>query len=186
MIGERAKEDWKQLRATVGAFVGRRVRGPDAEDVLQDIFVRIQRGLPKLHDDARFGPWVYQVARSAVADYFRAKQRTLPPEATDGQADSDPDDVAAELAGCVAAYVAKLPSPYREAVTLTELQGMTQAAAAEVVGVSLSGMKSRVQRGRAKLREMIGECCELTLDARGSVVDYECRSAVRAGTCGCS
>jgi len=74
---------------------------------------------------------------------------------------------------CVALFVAPLPSPYREAITLTELQGLTQKEAAEMVGTSLSGMKSRVQRGRDKIREMFDECCEISADCRGRVVDCE-------------
>jgi len=70
--------------------------------------------------------------------------------------------------------VARLPSPYREAVTLTELQGLTQKEAAEMVGVSLSGLKSRVQRGREKIRAMFEACCEISVDCRGRVV--ECAS----------
>jgi RNA polymerase sigma-70 factor (ECF subfamily) len=68
--------------------------------------------------------------------------------------------------------VARLPSPYREAVTLVELEGLTAREAAEMVGISVSGMKSRVQRGRAQLREMLDACCEIALDARGKVVEF--------------
>jgi RNA polymerase sigma-70 factor (ECF subfamily) len=68
--------------------------------------------------------------------------------------------------------VARLPSPYREAVTLVELEGLTVREAAEMAGVSVSGMKSRVQRGRAQLRQLFDECCEIALDARGKVIDY--------------
>ena len=71
--------------------------------------------------------------------------------------------------------MAALPSPYREAVTLTELQGMTQKDAAEMLGISLSGMKSRVQRGRQRIREMLQACCGIALDARGHVLSYERR-----------
>jgi RNA polymerase sigma-70 factor (ECF subfamily) len=65
--------------------------------------------------------------------------------------------------------VARLPSPYREAVTLTELEGLTQKDAAEMLGVSVSGMKSRVQRGRERIRRMFEECCEMSVDCRGHV-----------------
>ena len=69
------------------------------------------------------------------------------------------------------------PSPYREAITLTELEGRTQREAAEMLGISLSGMKSRVQRGRAKLRAMLEACCEIAVDARGKVIACEPRAA---------
>lgn len=75
-----------------------------------------------------------------------------------------------ELATYIVPLVAMLPSPYREAITLTELEGLTQQEAAEMVGISLSGMKSRVQRGRRLLRQALDECCEIALDARGAVM----------------
>jgi RNA polymerase sigma-70 factor (ECF subfamily) len=74
---------------------------------------------------------------------------------------------------------ARLPSPYRQAVTLTELQGLTQKDAAELLGVTLSAMKSRVQRGRERIRQMFEECCELTLDCRGRVTECTPRKVRR-------
>ena len=76
---------------------------------------------------------------------------------------------------CVALFVARLSSPYREAITLTELEGLTQKAAAEMLGISLPGMKSRVQRGREKVRAMFDECCSVSVDCRGRVVECEPR-----------
>jgi RNA polymerase sigma-70 factor (ECF subfamily) len=76
----------------------------------------------------------------------------------------------------VALFVARLPSPYREAITLTELEGLTQREAAEMLGISVSGMKSRVQRGREKIREMFEECCRISVDCRGRVVECEPRA----------
>jgi predicted DNA-binding protein (UPF0251 family) len=77
------------------------------------------------------------------------------------------------LAAFAAAAVARLPSPYREALTLTELQGVTQLAASKLLGISPSGMKSRVQRGREKLRQLIESSCDISLDVRGGVIACE-------------
>ena len=79
------------------------------------------------------------------------------------------------MAGYAALFVSMLPSPYREALTLTELEGLSQREAAEMLGISTSGMKSRVQRGRAKLRQALEDCCHIALDARGRVTDFEVR-----------
>ena len=81
--------------------------------------------------------------------------------------------------------MACLPSPYREAITLTELEGLTQAEAARMVGISVSGMKSRVQRGRARLREMFEACCEIALDGRGAVMQCEPRPLEHIPDCLC-
>src|SRR5689334_19794711 len=172
---------WAGLEAQLRPFVARRIPTSDVDDVMQNIFLRVQRGLADLRDDERFVPWSYQVARSAIADHNRAALRH--PLAFDEAVDDtgsaailDHDNhLEQELATHVAPFVASLPSPYREALTLTELEGLTQKEAAEMLAVPLSTMKSRVQRGRERLREIFDACCEISLDARGHVMGCEPR-----------
>lgn len=185
---------WRDLERRLRPFVARRIRASaDVDDVVQDVFLRMQRGLAALRDDERFGPWVYQVARSAIVDHQRAQARRpvaveAPPEVA---VETDDDEQAAaratdDLVDAIAPFVAALPSPYREALTLTELEGMTQRDAAAMLGISLSGMKSRVQRGRVRLRESLEACCSIAVDARGRVVSCEPRPDGRLpdGCCG--
>ena len=184
MIGPELREAWPALAARLRPFVARRLpREADVDDVLHDVLLRVQRGQAELRDEQRFGPWVYRVARGVVVDHLRAAARRPPdlapleaieevpatPEAQDDRAAS------AALAARVPAFVAALPAPYREALTLTELEGLTQAESAERLGVSWSGMKSRVQRGRVQLRAALEACCDIERDARGKVVGFERR-----------
>lgn len=186
MLDASARGAWDLLAERVGAFIARRLPHEDAEDVRQEVLLKIFKGAPDLNDDARFGPWVYSIARNAVVDRMRSRQlptaelENAPESRTTAQ---EPD--AAPLLDCVAPFVARLPSPYRDALTLTDLRGLTQQEAAEMSGVTLSGMKSRVQRGRRMLREMFEECCQLTVDARGKVIDANRRSEDHGAGCGC-
>lgn len=181
MIEPAARGAWRELEAKLRPFVARRVRSDvDVDDIVQDVFLRMQRGLAGLRDEERFGPWVYQVARSAIVDHQRvaAKHRVIDAEGSEEQpleVDDDDRAVEEELAGYLAPFVAMLPSPYREALTLVELEGLTQKQAAQMLGVSLSGMKSRVQRGRVQLRKALEDCCHIALDARGRVLSCEPR-----------
>ena len=152
----------------------------DVDDVLQDVFLRMQRGLSGLRDEERFGPWVYRVARNAVVAHQRraVKHRLPDDEVVPVELAADDDDdgaVERELAGYLAPFVATLPSPYREAITLTELEGLTQKDAAQRLGVTLPAMKSRVQRGRQMLRRSLEDCCDIALDVRGKIVACEPR-----------
>jgi RNA polymerase sigma-70 factor, ECF subfamily len=193
MIEASARNAWTTLDGELRPFLARRLRSPaDVDDVLQDVFLRIQRGLPRLREEERFGPWVYQIARSAVAAHRRTAARhpstsSEPPEDAAPAPDDDDEDgaVARELATTAAAFVAMLPSPYREALTLTELEGLTQKEAAAMLGVSVSAMKSRVQRGRQRLREALEDCCRIALDARGRVIGCEPRPDGRLPNCRC-
>jgi RNA polymerase sigma-70 factor (ECF subfamily) len=166
---------WHDVAARLGPYIARRVAPADVDDVLQDVLLRMHRGLGALRDDDRLTGWMYRIAHSAIAERGRDLRRhpvAAQPELADAPTEPAPDRTAAEaLARCLTIFVARLPSPYREAITLVELEGMTLRAAAEAMGVSVSGAKSRVQRGRARLREMIEACCDIAVDARGGVTD---------------
>jgi len=174
---------YRDLEARLRPFVARRVSDASAvDDVMQDVFLRMQRSLGDLREEQRFGPWAYQVARSAVAEHRRARARHPlatgePPEhAVDPSEKQDDRAMEQQLATYITPFIAMLPTPYREALTLTELEGVTQKDAAEMIGVSLSGMKSRVVRGRERLRKLLDECCEIALDTRGQVIDCQPRN----------
>jgi RNA polymerase sigma-70 factor, ECF subfamily len=182
VIPAEARGAWREVEARLRPYVARRVPPADVDDVVQETFVRVYRGLATLTDGERFGAWVYRIAGSAIADSERLRARHPPAPAAPTEEPSEPaaagpdDHLEAELSECIALFVARLPSPYREAVTLTELQGLTQKDAAVMLGVSLSGMKSRVQRGRERIRRMFEECCELSVDCRGHVTECTPRS----------
>jgi RNA polymerase sigma-70 factor, ECF subfamily len=170
----------RELEERLRPFVARRVPKSEVDDVLQDVFLRAQRALPQLRDEERFGSWMYRVARSAIAESHRQRARhpllegedPEPPLEIDG---SDPTPLEIEVAAYLVPLISRLPSPYREALTLTELEGFTQQAAANALGISLSGAKSRIQRGREKLRALLDDCCRIGVDARGRVIDCEPR-----------
>jgi RNA polymerase sigma-70 factor, ECF subfamily len=181
MISPEARGAWKELEQRLRPYLARRVASPaDIDDLLQDILVRMHQSLGALRDEERFGGWVYRIANSAIIDKARRHARSPHATSSDDEAvaalpESDSDGLQSELGECVALFVSRLPSPYREAVTLTELEGLTQKQAAEMLGISLSGMKSRVQRGRDKIRYMFEECCQISVDCRGRVIECEPR-----------
>jgi RNA polymerase sigma-70 factor (ECF subfamily) len=172
-----------EFQRRLRAFVSRRVRNPaDVEDVLQETFLRIHRHVGEVRGADRLTAWVFQVARSAMVDHYR---RGRPPgEALGGhepaedraavEADESPRELE-ELAGCLAPMVESLPPSDRQAIEMTELKGLTQREASSRAGVTLSGMKSRVQRARRKLKGMLLECCHVELDRRGGIVSHEPR-----------
>ncbi len=191
MIDTAMQGAWGELTNKLRPFIARRVAPADTDDVLQEVLLRMQRALPDLRDDERFGPWAYRVTRSAIVDHQRARARRVPllsgvPGEVERCAESHDDYPAEEeLATYVSQFVSMLPSPYREALTLTELEGLTQREAAEMVGLSLSGMKSRVQRGRQLLRGALEDCCRIALDARGRVIGCEPRPDGKLPGCAC-
>jgi RNA polymerase sigma-70 factor (ECF subfamily) len=181
-------EVWGAFAPPLRAFLARRVPpGVDAEDLVQDVFLRVIRHAETLRSVERPEAWLFQIARNALRDSLRVRLRR------DGRTDTldvdlpaDVDEAAdhaaeAELAPCLTGMIGRLAEPYRAAITLTSLQGLTQSEAARVAGVSISGMKSRVQRGREQLRGMLVQCCAIAVDVRGGISDFHER---QTGACG--
>jgi RNA polymerase sigma-70 factor (ECF subfamily) len=190
---------WSRMHRPLLAYIRRRVATPhDADDILQDVFVRIHANLGDLRDTENVTAWVFQITRNVITDYYRQRAASAGalarlaehvdehvPVVPDGEAGADIFRQASdEFAQCLEPMLGEVPEPYRQAVTLTEIKGMTKKEAAEKLGVSLSGMKSRVQRGRGKLKEVILDCCEVELDRRGGLVDYRRRRAPGGNGCG--
>jgi RNA polymerase sigma-70 factor (ECF subfamily) len=193
MVSGSRQSDTQQLWAAFGerlrAFIRRRVGSDaDADDILQEVFLRIHRHANTVERQERLVSWLFQVTRNAIADYYRApvRRRELPSGAPsdlegawgqtwDGVEDGDGESLEArrELATCLGPMIDQLPPRYRAAVTLVDLEGMSQKEAAARFGVSLSGMKSRVQRGRQALEHLLHDCCRIELDAGGRITDYQ-------------
>jgi RNA polymerase sigma-70 factor (ECF subfamily) len=180
---------WAEFAARLRAFVAHRApAGIEPDDVVQEVFVRVIRHLPSLRDTERIEAWLFQIARNALRDAMRARQRRdgrtdpLDGDIPAGAGDEDVRAAEAELAPCLVPMIARLAEPYRQAIELTSTHGLSQIEAAKRVGVSTSGMKSRVQRAREQLKQMLLRCCEVDVDRRRGVSDYHPRNPAACGS----
>ena len=189
---------WEELHGNLRAFIGRRVRNPaDVDDLVQRVLLQIVKGLGSLRDFSRLHAWVYRTARNVIVDYYRAappRREVLAGSVDDldatidaaGQLSAEREDestAVAELARCLQPMMRQLSPEYRAAVVRTDLDGVAQNVAAKEAGVSVSGMKSRVQRGRRQLKAALEACCRIDLDRRGGVVSYERRTGTGCEPC---
>lgn len=175
---------WHEFADKLGQFIRARVNDPaTAEDILQDVFVRIQTRLDQLKDPAKLQSWIYLIARNAIIDHYRTRKETVEiPETLAVEPPAADGDVEA-LKAAFRRMVFNLPEPYREALVLTEFEGLTQQQLADRLGITLSGAKSRVQRGRAQLKQMLHECCTFAFDRRGKVIDCTPRAKANCAEC---
>jgi RNA polymerase sigma-70 factor (ECF subfamily) len=192
-MGTPSEPPWEELNGNLRAFIGRRVRNQsDVDDLVQRVLLQIVKGVGSLRDAERLHAWVYRTARNVLADYYRspAARREVPSGAAEDVAATVPVDeddesrALRELATCLAPMLRQLPPAQREAITLADLEGVNQAEAAARAGVSVSGMKSRVQRGRKQLKAVLEECCRIQLDRRGAIVAYDRRKPESCDPCG--
>ena len=168
---------WEDFHTKLNSFILKRV--PDdqtAEDILQDVFLKIHTRIDTLRNADKLQSWIYQIARNVIADYYRMhKPVTEVPEEIPMPEPLLEDDVIQELAPCIRAMVDSLPADSRQALILTEYEGLSQKDLAERLDISFSGAKSRVQRAREKLKTMLLDCCHFEFDHAGRVIDYQPR-----------
>ena len=168
---------YREYGSKLLAFIRVRVGSQHvAEDILQDVFLKALTRLESVNQPGSLRAWLYQVTRNTITDHFRSTRNheELPDElsaAVEQRTDSQ------ELARCFQPMIAALPETYREAVHMSEIQGIPLQQVAEAQGLSLSGAKSRVQRGRQKLKDMLLDCCRVELTKNGQIIDYSPRQS---------
>ncbi|MFA7382117.1 MAG: RNA polymerase sigma factor SigZ [Desulfurivibrionaceae bacterium] len=176
---------WQEYHSRLRGFVKSRIADDAAtDDVLQNVFLKMHTGLASLKDETKLASWLYQIARNAIIDYFRSQKPTveLPDQLSHPETDSS-EKVIQKLSECLQPMIQLLPESYRETIILSEVKGLTQKKVAKAQGTSLSGAKSRVQRGRALLKNMLIECCRLEFDHSGRLCDYERKAGTDDNCC---
>jgi RNA polymerase sigma-70 factor, ECF subfamily len=170
---------WQTLRDQLIGFVGRRITDSNvAADIAQEAVARALSTFGAETEESIVSRWSYRTARNLLVDHYRRRRLRSAPDAVENVAmpeeTAEPDNQISRMPGsCVMNMVDRLDDRYRQAVMLADAAGLSQQAVADQLGVSLSGMKSRVQRGRAKLRGMLLDCCNIDLDRRGNVLACE-------------
>ncbi|MEL7119427.1 MAG: sigma-70 family RNA polymerase sigma factor, partial [Bacteroidota bacterium] len=151
---------WSNLSEILYAFILKKTKDESlAKDLLQEALVKIYLKRSQLVNEDKLMSWAFKITRNIVFDYYRKnKNAELHHEVVSGSAETD-DSLHNLLAEWIPQAIQLLPEPYREAIFLTEIKGLSQKELAEHLGISYSGAKSRVQRGKQKLKAIILECC---------------------------
>lgn len=164
---------WEEMHDRLLRFILSRVNNPDdAQDILQTVFLKIHSGLESVRESDKLESWVFQIARNCIIDYYRQPGKVPLDESLPAYDEYNSDDSSSEITLYVRDIVRSLPDMYRQALDMVDFRGMSQQDAARELGISLSGMKSRVQRGRAMVRVIMLACCHFEFDSHGIVMEY--------------
>jgi RNA polymerase sigma-70 factor (ECF subfamily) len=183
---------WQPFVAGVRMFVAKRVPPSDVDDVVQDILIRAHQSVSELRNHNPAEAWVFGIAGRALADFYRKRERNpsvgstdeisiaalLPPQNLafyQGE-----HDVHEEVLSWLRPMADELREPYRSAVLKSDFEQIKQRELAKELGLSESGLKSRVQRGRAMLADILRRCCEVEFGNEGRAVAFR-----RMGDCSC-
>jgi len=179
----------------VRRFVNKRVPSSDVDDVVQNVFVRMSHGLKQLRERERAEAWILSIARTAIADFYRKRERQLP-AALDVELSESPEewamlpenlshyagthDVHEEVLSWLRPMADDVAEPYRTALIKADFENVSQRQLARELKLSVSGLKSRVQRARKTLADVLRRCCEVEFGSEGRAVAFR-----RLRTCRC-
>lgn len=167
---------WNEYHLKLASFIRSRVAEDVADDLLQDSFIKIHTRIDSLKEGIKLESWLYQVTRNTIIDHYRSKRTTeeLPDWIQQPQLKED-EVIRKELSTCLEPMIKELPDKYHKAVQMSEIENKTQQEVADLEGISLSGAKSRVQRGRVLLKIMLHDCCNFEINKDNQVISYEKR-----------
>jgi RNA polymerase sigma-70 factor (ECF subfamily) len=176
------QEIWETCSSALRKFIQSRVSNPeDREDILQDVFLKIHMHRDSLREDERITSWIFRITRNTIIDYYR--KHKIPIVDMDNLTDEEDSTVAISdedlveepervIASGLASMIRELPEKYAQAISMVDFQGISQIELANKLGITPSGARARVQRGRAMIKKMLLECCHFDFDKYGTIIDY--------------
>ncbi|QFI38495.1 RNA polymerase sigma factor SigZ [Moritella marina ATCC 15381] len=176
--------EWQNHKTQLRGYVSKRIDDADAvDDILQDVYIKASSNLHQLKSTGSLKGWLYRIAHNTIMDFYRGRQPYEPlPDDLVAEEEDEGIQAREELAQCLRPLIDELPEKYGIPLRLAELEGVSQKDIAQQLGLSLSGAKSRVQRGRVKFREQMMACCDFEVDQNG-IVDYTRKDTGSAPKC---
>ncbi len=161
-----------QLYNPLLGYVRNRVRNQeDAEDLTQDVFFKLAKSNGNDIDNLK--SWVYTIAKNTSSS-MQLETNSTEEDVFFGN-DSE-EDAGQELSKCVSAFVNQLPEEYRELLTLSELKDIPQKEIAQQLDMNYVTVRSKIQRGRKKLKELLEDCCSILQGGKGSIIEFESKT----------
>lgn len=166
---------WNEYYDQLLLFIRKRVSDKaTAEDILQNVFMKMLTHIDSLKDSTKIKSWLFQITRNTIIDHFRKEKKAENITAVVSEENNEAvDDVMEVVESWVAPFINSLPDKYREALILSELKGMSHKEMAVYLSISHSAAKARVHRGRLLLKQKLTECCIFHTDKYGNILDYK-------------
>ena len=168
---------WDEFSLELGHYIKSKVGNThDAEDILQEVFIKIFRNIDKLEKKEAIKSWLYKITKNTIIDYYKKKKEVvLAPEKMLNIEDEDftEDNMNEELSNCLKKMIFDLPDKYRQVYDLYENQNMKHKEIGEKLDISLSASKVRLKRAKEHFKKNLIECCDFQVDRYGNIIDYK-------------
>lgn len=161
--------NWNKVQNELKGFVYKRVKDKAlTEDIVHDVFLKVQGKIQQLKEEEKVFGWIYQITRNTIIDHYRKTSKTIHQQDIDW--DSNPPNFNECVSGVIAELIPTLPDKYRIPLQMTEIENLSQLDVAEKLNLNYSTAKARVQRARQMLRNKIDEVLIVKTDGYGNVI----------------
>jgi RNA polymerase sigma-70 factor (ECF subfamily) len=170
---EYLEKAWEAYSKKLLKFVRSKVKtDQDAEDILAEVFVKLAKQTNLSKVPHKLSVWLYQVTRNAIIDYYRSQKplETLPDNLLD---ETQEPQTITMLSACIVPIIEELPETYRVPLLLSEIAEKPHKQVAEELGISLPAVKSRILRGRKRLKNLMAKRCTFYHDDSGQLIDFK-------------
>lgn len=175
----------EQLYLPLFQYIKRRIRHTeDAEDITQEVFFKLSNSRVTEIQDLK--NWVYAIAQNAVIDHYRKQKPQVQALSEDPRMPSPSEEPSVnELSKCISSYLELLPPEYRKILRLSEIESIPQKEIAEMLQLNYATVRSKIQRGRRRLRQLFSDCCQVIQGGKGSIMDIIPRNPPNQTDCSC-
>ncbi len=169
-------EKWEELNEHLLLFIRKRIENrEDAEDILQEVYIKLHENIGSLRDEEKLVSWIYQITRNTINNCYKRCYRIKGVEFDEGYhlTEEEEDNLNDEIIVSMKGFIEDLPEDYREVIKLHEFENLTHRELGNILGMNENTSKSKLKRGRERLRKLLDECCTFQLDRFGNVLNYE-------------
>src|SRR5512139_1859273 len=178
------------FRPKIHRYLARMTGANEADDLTQEVFIKVSRGLKDFRGESKLSAWIYRIATNVALDHLRRSQMTTKISSIDTEGEEEPVQLRGEISlidqqliqkemnACIRNVIKKLPEEYRTVIVLSDLEEFKNNEIAEILKVSLNTVKIRLHRARSKLKKELENLCCFYRDER-NVLSCDLKSAIR-------
>lgn len=168
------KDIWKEFNQELLGFIKKRVHNSEnAEDILQEVFIKIHKNVNSLKDNKKVASWVYQITRNAIIDFYRKKKDDSTRNEFENILPEELDNSTMDFTKCLKPFILQLPEKDKDILLKTTFENISQKDYSLNNNLSYSAAKSRVQRARKELNKMFVECCNVESNKYGNIISSD-------------
>ena len=166
-------EIWEEYKSSLLGYIKKRVSdNSDANDILQDVLLKSYQFCSKGKTILHLKSWLYKITQNAIIDYYKKSNKNIPFD-IDPQYEHNELSLIGEASEYIKALLKLLPDKYAIPLYMYDLKGVDQKTISKNLNLTLPNTKSRIQRGRVKLKERFLECCIVDFDENGEMTIFD-------------